>query len=331
MKLLHNWGILGAGQMARKFVSDLKFLPQARVHAIGSRSRERAISFAGQHGIDKAYGSYEELVSDPEIDVVYIASRHIGHYPDSILCLNHGKHVLCEKPSAMNRAQLERVIAAARESGCFYMEALWTRFLPSFISCLEHVRQGEIGQIRAIESDFCINIPYDSNHRVYNPAYGGGSLLDVGIYPVFCALEIGTPVTGISTTAALDRNGIDTSCSVLLNHSGGELSILFSSLNCPGRTESLIHGSRGMLRLHKWWHCPTRLEHISETGESRVFPCTEAGYGYQYEAAEVMRRIDAGAVQSELWPWEKSLALIDLLDRIRELAGIRYPSEVESL
>ena len=156
---------MGAGNIARKFAQDLKLLPNANLYAIGSRSIKRAREFAGQFQIPYAYRSYKALVEDTNVDIIYIASHHSSHYPDTMLCLNHGKHVLCEKPVAINGSQLDKMITLASSNKLFFMEALWTRFLPSFIKCKSMVDQGVIGELRIIESDFCFNIPFNPENR----------------------------------------------------------------------------------------------------------------------------------------------------------------------
>lgn len=325
-----NWGILGAGNIARKFVSDLRLLPDARIGAVASRSGERAEAFAREQGIDKWHGSYEALAADPSIDIIYIASRHTGHYPDALLCLNHDKCVLCEKPVAMNRLQFERMVALANDKNCFFMEALWTRFAPSFIACKEMVIRGDIGDIRLIESDFCLNSPPGPASRLYNPNLGGGSLLDIGIYPVFCALEFGSAITDVKAMATL-KDGIDTTCSIQTTHERGEQSVLFSSILTSGRNESIIHGSKGYVRLNRWWHTPTSIDLVLDGNEPERLTFENRGNGYQYEAAEVMRCLETDKLESDLWSWKHSRKLITMLDRIRELTGIRYPAEVEAI
>jgi predicted dehydrogenase len=192
------------------------------------------------------------------------------------------------------------------------------------------VRQGDIGDIRLIEADFCINPPADPENRWHDPRQGGGSLLDIGIYPVFCALEFGSTVTGCTSTAVL-RNNIDTTCSIQLTHANGELSVLFSSVLTNGRTEAIIHGSKGYLRLNRWWHTPTSLDLVPDGKDPVRFNYDCAGHGYQYEAAEVMRCLDHGRTESPLWSHEHSRRLISMLDTIRKQAGIRYPDDIESV
>jgi predicted dehydrogenase len=331
MQKKYRWAILGAGSIAKKFASDLKLLPGAELYAVGSKDIGRAQKFASEQGFKKAYGSYEELVSDTDVDIIYIASRHIGHYPDAVLCMNHGKAVLCEKPVSMNRQQFEKMTALAVDKDVFFMEALWTRFIPSFLKLKELIEKGEIGKIRIIESDFCFMPAYDPEGRLFNPGLGGGALLDVGLYPVFLALEIGGQVTGIKAMATFDKTGVDNSCSVLLSHTGGELSILYTSIITNGRVESYVQGEKGSIRLNKWWHTPTSLDLFVNDKKPVHFEFPEPGFGYQYEAAEVMKCLDRGAIQSDLFSWEHSRRLLSILDRIREMTGIRYSEEIEAV
>lgn len=330
MEKKYNWGIIAPGSIARKFASDLKLLPQASLYAVGSRSIERAREFAEHFGFKKFYGSYEELAADPEIDVVYIASPHVRHYADSLLCMKNNKAVLCEKPVAMNSPQFRIMVDTARENRVFFMEALWTRFIPSFKKSLELIKDGAIGEIKIIKSDFCFNAPFDRNGRLFNPLLGGGSLLDIGIYPVFLALEFAGLPSKIHAMAALDDSGIDMSCSILFSHSNNVLSVLFSSLVNNGRTETVIHGSKGTVRINREWHIPTSLDLIPDNKEMIHFDFDENGYGYQYEAEEVMKCLEEGKTESDIFSLQKSSQLIETLDKIREITGINYPKELES-
>jgi len=326
----YNWGIIGPGRIARKFANDLKLLPNARLHAVASNSLERAEAFAQEFGVGKVYNSYSALASDPDVDIIYIATLHTGHYRDTLLCLEHKKHVLCEKPVAINRAQFEKMVELATQKNVFFMEALWTRFTPSFIKCIELLNAGEIGDLRIVAADFCINPPYSDQSRLFNPALGGGSLLDIGIYPVFIALECaGVPHT-IKAAASIDSKNIDTICSVIMQHENGVHSVLYSASTANARIEAMLSGSKGILRLNKCFHTPTTLELIHDGKEPRIFTFEGKGFGYQYEAAEVMRCCDVGQKESELWSWEKSRRLISTLDAIRMQTGIRYPDSVES-
>lgn len=327
----YNWGILGAGHIARKFVRDLRLVPGAQVVAVGSRDSERARQFAHENGIPGAYGSYEELVADNSIDIVYVASRHVGHYPDTMLALGAGKAVLCEKPAAMNLQQFECMVECARRQGCFFMEALWTRFLPSYIRCMELLREGAIGRPVLIEADFCMRGRGGADHRQFNPLLGGGSLLDIGIYPLFFCLEAGGAVRDLRAVATINEHGIDTNCAVVISHCNGTLSVARSSLLTEGANEAIIRGTDGWVRLNRWWHTPVSIDLFVNDAQPRHIEFDEPGGGYQHEAAEVMRCMDEGRVESLLWPWESSRNLMATLDRVRELVGLRYSPDIEAV
>ncbi len=331
MNKIYKWGIMGPGTIAHKFANDLKLLPNAQLYAIGSRSLERAGKFASRYDAEKAYGSYEELAKDPEVDIVYIATHHVYHYPNTLLCLNNGKAVLCEKPLAINQKQCSVMLETARKNKLFFMEALWTRFIPSFHKCKELVENGSIGGIKLIVSDFCFKAKFDKDGRLFNPMLGGGSLLDIGLYPVFLALELAGVPLDIEAFASIGETRVDEICSIQFKHTNGIISVLFGSLVSNGRTESIIHGTKGLIRINSQWHTPSSVDLIRGDEKPLHYSFDEPGFGYQYEAEEVMKCIDNGVLESSLFGWQKSLDLISTLDKIREKAGIYYPSDVESL
>lgn len=326
----YNWGILAPGRIAHKFASDLKLLPNAKLYAVASRSNQRANEFAKQYGFDKAYGSYEELATDPAVDVVYIASPHVRHYPDTLLCLENGKAVLCEKPVAMNKRQYQIMIDTARKKKVFFMEALWTRFVPSFIKFKELVDSGSIGEIKIIESDFCFKAPFNPEGRLFNPLLGGGSLLDIGIYPVFMAITLAGIPDSMKSIAQIGSTNIDESCTMLLQHPKGILSVLYCSIVNNGRTQSIIYGDNGFIRLNTMWHMPSSIDLMVNNKKPKHYKFREPGNGYQYEALEVMKCLDEGRIASDILTWEKSDELISSLDKLRHLSGIHYPDEIEA-
>jgi predicted dehydrogenase len=327
----YNWAILGPGKIAQTFVNDLKLLPNANLYAVGSRNIERARDFSKQYGFTKAYGSYEELAADPDIDIVYVASPHVNHYENSVLCLSQGKAVLCEKPVAINTHQFKAMTEAAKKNNVFFMEALWTQFIPSFQKCKQLIEEGAIGDVKLIESDFCFKAQYDVQGRLFNPMLGGGSLLDIGIYPVFMALAIlGTPKS-IKAIASFADSGVDSTCAVLFQHADDAISVLFSSLETDGRNEALIHGSEGTLVIKSRWHMPTTLDLLKRGEETEHFSFFEPGNGYQYEAAEVMKCLDEKRIESTIFSWRDSFNLISTLDAVRREAGIKYPNAIEKL
>lgn len=327
----YNWGILAPGGIAHKFASDLKILKQANLYAVGSRSKERAEAFARKYGFTKAYGSYEELAADPDVDIIYVATPHISHYENTMLCLDHGKAVLCEKPVAMNAGQLKMMMVKAKKQNKFFMEALWTRFIPSFLKFREIVQSGILGEIYLIESDFSFKAPYNTEGRLFNKDLGGGSLLDIGIYPVFMALEMAGVPGQIDAQLRTGETGVDEICTMLFTHENGIKSVLFSSIIQQGRTETLIHGEHGFIRLNTMWHIPTTIDLFLNGKKKKHFKFREPGYGYQYEAQHAMECMDRGLIESDAFSWEKSVNLISTLDQVRKITGIRYKDTIEAV
>jgi predicted dehydrogenase len=241
-------------------VEGLSILPDANVCAVASRDLNRAKDFARTHRIEKAYGTYEELARDPDIDVVYIATPHPWHCENTLLCLQHNKAVLCEKPLAMNEREVLKMVSTAREKNLFLMEALWTRFLPSILKAMEVIAAGELGEVRHIKSDFGIWRSFDPLHRMFNKDLGGGSLLDIGIYPLFLTLLLWGEPDQISAVADIGSTAVDESLALTLKYSDGRIATLFSSFTVDSTLETHICGTKGRLRLNRWWFCPTTLE-----------------------------------------------------------------------
>ncbi len=244
-----KWGILGAGRIAGKFASDLRLVADAELVAIGSRSQASADEFAAKFPVKYRHDSYDALVKNPEVDVIYIATPHVLHYENTLLCLANNKAVLCEKPFAMNARQAKEMIALAREKKLFLMEALWTKFIPHFIKTKEMIGQGDLGEIRAVLANFGFKPTEPVPARLFDPALGGGTLMDIGIYNVFIALSIlGKPdaIDAVMTPAA---TGVDEQCAVLFRYKSGAMAQLFSTFASNLATEVDICGTKGRIRL----------------------------------------------------------------------------------
>jgi len=321
----YNWAVLGCGKIANKMAHDLKLLPNARLYAAASRDYNRAQEFANQWGFETAYGSYEDMVADPKVDIVYIATPHSHHFEHALLCLNHKKAVLCEKAFALNAREVQQMTDAARANNTFLMEAFWTMFQPSFKQAQQILHSGELGKIKMVRSDFGFNAPYIEDRRLYNVALGGGSLLDIGIYPVFAALtSLGIPQT-IKTFADFSPTGSEESISMIFNYAGGEMASLTSSLASYSPTQTEYWCERGYLILNPRWYAPTNITIFREGAEAETLPKEHfEGWGYQYEAAHVMECMDEGKIESPLMSWQMSLDLMQVLDRIRIDAGIFF-------
>ncbi len=326
MKKEWNWAILGCGRIAGKFSEDLKLLSNARLYAAASRTQEKAEEFANNFGYQKAYGSYEDMLKDQDVDIVYIASPHSHHLDHTILCIEHKKAVLCEKAFALNSSQLNKMVDLAKTNKTFLMEAFWTRFQPAFLKALEIVNSGRLGKLRMLRSDFAFNGPYDPTNRLYNLELGGGSLLDIGIYPVFWALQsLGKPKE-INAIADFSPTGSEESIAITFKYSKGEIASLMSSFACQTDIQTEFWCEYGLLRVRRKGVSviSVMIKDSNEVEEEIVFD-NEEGFGYQLEAEHVMDCLDKGLIESELLPLSFSVDLMETLDRIRKAANIVYP------
>ncbi|MEK7674480.1 MAG: Gfo/Idh/MocA family oxidoreductase [Verrucomicrobiota bacterium] len=327
MSLPIRWGILGTGMIARQFAAGLKALPDAQLAAIGSRSRESAVSFAGQFSVPRAHATYEGLVNDPEINVVYVATPHSCHKENTLLALAAGKAVLCEKPFAINATEAEEAICFARHQQLFLMEAMWTRFFPLMEKLRELLRSGAIGEARLLTADFGFRSEVQEEERLFAPACGGGALLDVGVYPVSLASMVFGAPQRIAGLASMGRTGVDEESAVLLAHAGGQLAVLTSAIRVETPQEAVIMGTNGRVRIHRPWWRPTALTLTRDSGEEETLQFPPAANGYQYEAAAVMQCLREGKLESEIMPLAETLSIMKTLDAIRAQWGLKYPME----
>lgn len=323
----YNWAILGCGRIAAKFSSDLKLLPNANLYAAASRDLDRAQQFAVDHGFAIAYGSYEELVSDPNVDVVYIATPHSHHHEHAILCLKHKKAVLCEKAFAINLREASEIIECARENNTFLMEAFWTRFQPSFIKAMDILQSGKLGALKIVRSDFAFNAEYNPEKRLYNVNLGGGSLLDIGIYPVFASLiTLGKP-TEIRTLAEFSPTGAEESILMSFKYPNGQMASLSSSFACHSSIETEFWCEKGIVKLNRRWFTPTTVSvWNAETMKEEIVEIEESdGSGYNLEASHVMKCLDEEKTESNMMPLSFTADMMEILDMVRKDAGIVFP------
>jgi len=325
-----RWGILGAGRIARKFATDLKLVEDAELIAIGSRSQESADKFGDEFAVKYRHNSYEALVQNPEVDVIYIATPHILHHENTLLCLQNNKAVLCEKPFAMNARQAMTMISLAKEKKVFLMEALWTKFQPHFKKMQEMIGQGMLGDIRSVLVNFGFVPQAPVPARLFDPALGGGTLLDIGIYNVFMALSVLGKPDHIDAVMTPAPTGVDEMCAVTFRYQNGALAQLFSSFVSNLATDADIGGTQGRIRLtSRFYETSSGLEYFPERVNSRqVIPLKkESGFGYQYEARHVNECLRNGLTESPVLTFAETLLLMETLDKIREIAGIRYPAD----
>ena len=324
-----KWGVLGTGRIAETFAAALRETEGTVLYAAGSRTLRKAQSFAEKNGFEKAYGSYEELVSDSAVDTVYIATPMASHFGDAMLCLNAGKNVLCEKSVTLNSSQLEALIALAREKGLFFMEAMWTKCRPFYLKAKEWISSGKIGQVRCIKADFSNFVPFSPDDRLFRPDCGGGALLDLAVYPLTMAADIlGEPAEIVS--AADIRGGIDLGESIILRYPGG----VFASADCgfeiPLRNNAVIAGTDALISFGDWFHCSGKVSLTDRNGNIiEEFSDPENVNGYSYEIAEVQRCLRTGLAESPLVPLSGTLAVMRIMDECRRQWGLSFPDELD--
>ncbi len=324
-----RWGILACGKIAEKFADDLvAHVPDGVVYAAASRDLMKAQIFGQKYGATKIFNSYQALVDCPEVDVIYIASPHALHYEHTLLCLEAGKAVLCEKAFAINTSMVQEMIAKSKEKNLFLMEAIWTRFHPAIAQTLEIIQSGQIGEIVHIAADFGFKAVYEEDSRLFNPSLTGGALYDIGIYPLFISkLLLGNPKE-MKAVATFAPTGVDTNTSIALNYENGATASLFSTLNAQTDTTCTIYGSKGKIVLHGRFHETKGLTLEIEGQEAQVFETERLGHGYSYEAQEVQNCLKSGKIESDKLPLQFSLELMELLCEIRQQIGLVYPQEV---
>lgn len=324
MKSTLGWGILGAGNIANSFATDLKNLPDAALVAVGSRSTAKAAAFAEKFDVRRAYGSYAELMDDPDVEVVYIATPHPFHKEHTIQCLRRGKAVLCEKPMAVNEREVREMVKCAREHGAFLMEAMWTRFLPVMETVREWLEERRIGDARMLTADFGFRTGWDPQSRLLNPGLAGGALLDVGVYTVALAsMVFGSPPVEMHAAAHIGETGVDEQAGMIFRYEGGPLALLSCAIRTRMPQEARIDGTEGSIHIPIFWR--TTEATLRVDGQEPLHISGPAGY--HYEAAEVMACLRAGKVESPLMPLDESIAIARTMDQVRAMIGLTYPME----
>ncbi|MFJ3716306.1 Gfo/Idh/MocA family protein [Streptomyces sp. NPDC090057] len=325
-----RWGILATGGIAAAFAADLVDLPDAEIVAVASRRRESAEAFAERFGVTRAYGDWESLAADPDIDVVYVATPHAAHRAAAGLCLTAGRNVLCEKAFTLNAREAGELVALAKEHDRFLMEAMWMYCNPLVRRLKALVDDGAIGEVRTVQADFGLAGPFPAAHRLRDPELGGGSLLDLGVYPVsFAQLLLGEP-DAVAASAVLSPEGVDLQTGALLSWESGALASLHCSIAGGTGTTASVTGSLGRIDVPAGFFHPERFVLHRDGRDSEEFtadPADGPRTSLRHEAAEVMRALRAGERESPLVPLDGSLAVMRTLDAIRERIGVRYPGE----
>jgi predicted dehydrogenase len=314
MNKTYKWGILGPGKIAHRFAEALQNVPGAETFAVASRVKKRALEFAAKYHVPVVHDNYESLIQDPEVDIIYIATPHSFHHEQAIMCLNNKKAVLCEKPLSVDFKRSLQIVTAARNNNTFLMEAMWTRFMPATLKVLELIKEGKVGEVKCICADFGDNFPYDPTSRVYDLKLGAGSILDIGIYPLFLVLLILGKPDEIKSFAHLANTGADDLASTILSS---------NILHTPITAE--IMGTEGMITMHSTWY-NTKSISFSKTGqETQLLDVSYQGNGFEFQIQEVMKCIDRGAKESSLMPLDFTLLLSKTMDEICHQCGIVYP------
>lgn len=324
-----RWAIAGTGGIASAFAQDLALLPDAEIVAVASRARPTADAFADRFGIERRHVGYEALAADPDVDAVYVAVPHTGHCEAALAAIAGGKAVLCEKPFALNAAEAERMIGAARAAGTFLMEAMLMRFLPRFAVLRALIAEGRIGEVRAVVADRGEVLSADPEHRVLNPGYGGGALLDLGIYPVSLAsmLTGGVMPDRVEAVARKAVTGVDAQTSIVLGYPSGAHAVLTTSLDARTPNAASVTGTAGRIVIERMWARDSPIELIPLDGAVERFEFTHEGNGLRHQAGEVGRCLRAGETQSPVMPLDETLTIMRTLDLVRERIGLRYPGE----
>jgi predicted dehydrogenase len=322
-----RWGIIGTGGIARQFTSDL-LLTGHTVSAVGSRTRMSAQRFAADLGLPTAHSSYEDLVADPAVDLVYVATPHPFHYPNALLALDAGKHVLVEKPFTLNAVQAQQLVSRAADRGLLALEAMWTRWLPHMARLREIVAAGTIGDVRSMSADHTQLLPSDPGHRVNALELGGGALLDLGIYPIsFASALFGVPQS-VQATASFGQTGADSQVATVFRYPGGEIATTYSASTTRGPNAAVVLGTGGRIEIDPVWYAATGLRVYDAEGTlTENYRPEIAGRGMYFQADEAERLVSAGRITSDILPPQETVAIMATLDEIRGQIGLRYPGE----
>jgi len=317
MKKIYNWGIVGTGNIANKFAEAIKYSCSSNAYAVASRDRDRAASFAKKYNMSAFYSNYEELYNDEKVDIIYVATPNHLHLQNTIKAIEKGKAVLCEKPMGMNISEVELMIKTARERKVFLMEAMWTRFLPSMLKLEEILKSGIIGEALILKADFGFKADYNPHSRLFDPLLGGGSLLDIGIYPVFLALFLWGEPENIKSQIVLSPTGTDESMTAILSYSNKRTAVIQSTFSVNMNTEAVIYGTEASVIIHHMWHMPTKMSLKTKAGIAEI-PVEWNGNGYNYEIDEVTKCLDKGLTEHPQLDLDFSKKMMMTIEKIKE-------------
>lgn len=319
-------GVLGTGGIVRSVVKTLKRMEEVECYAIASRTEERAEEAAAEYGFEKAYGTYEALVADPEVELVYVATPHSRHYEDMKLCVEHGKPVLCEKAFTMNAKQTKEIKKLAAEKGVFVAEAIWTRYMPSRHTIQELLDGGAIGKVSTLTANLSYII--SQNYRIVAPELAGGALLDVGVYGLnFATMHFGTEIERIESSVQFTETGVDGMESITIFYKDGRMAVLTHGIYARSDRKGIFYGDKGYMVVENI-NNPQSIS-IFDTEDQLVkrIEVPEQISGYEYQFRECMKKIEAGEIESESMPLDDSIFIMELMDTIRGQWGLVYPQE----
>ena len=315
-----RWGIMGCGRIARKFAADLAFVDGAELYAIASHGKENAMDFSTKFSPKFVYHDYEEMLKNEEIDIVYIATTHNFHFQNTLLCLRYGKAVLCEKAFAENAAQASEMIEMARDKKLFIMEALWTRFLPHFIKMQEMIASGMIGEVKTMINSFGYIPATDAPQRLWKKELGAGSLLDIGVYTIFMALQVLGKPNYIQSAMTMTEPGVDTQCAMIFSYKNGAVAQNISTYLSNLPVESFISGAKGFIKLPHRFHAPLEFFEYSTHGilQKEIMPVKfERGFGLHYEICHVMKCLREGKTESEMMSHAETILQMETIDEVK--------------
>ena len=322
-----NWGILGPGGIAKAFAEDLKKLDGHSIAAVGSRTLSNAQSFANTFG-GTAYGSYEELVADPQVDAIYVATPHPAHKENVILALNAGKPVLCEKPFAVNATEAQQMVDAANKNGVALMEAMWARFLPHYAQVREIIQSGVLGKIHTIQADHGQRLADQNIPRLVEPTLAGGALLDLGIYPVsFAHMILGNP-SKITSSAVLTDKGVDAQTSMIFDYASGAQAVLNTTMIEQTPCRAVVAGLHGWLEIDRTFYNPASMRVVLNDGTTSEYPSSYVGHGLREQAEVFKQLVTSGQRQSQILNWQDTVDIMKTLDQVRSQIGLKYPFEL---
>ena len=322
-----RWGIIAPGRIAHKFASDFSLIHNHSITSVASTNIERARAFADKYKLSSFYGDYREMLTKEKLDVVYIASPHSFHFEQAKMCLDLGISVLCEKPVTIHSGQLKQLLTLAAENGLFFMEALWTVFLPTYTQIFEKINNGDIGSIIGVKADFGFHMPFDPESRLFNPSLGGGSLLDIGIYPLLLAtLCLGYP-NEIKAFATLTELQVDDEMMAILKYNKRGLAQIQSTIRANTRTEAFIFGDNGSFWVPGRWIDSQIFYVLKSDGQEELVHSPWEGFGYQFQISAIEKCLVQGLSECPLVPHSLSIQLMNQMDEIRKQTGIVYPED----